>query len=68
MEGILDRTYNGGIIILVGVGAHVPDNLMCKELRELGSLHDESFYIPQHIIAQALYNLWNIEESDINRM
>lgn len=41
---------------------------MCEELRELGSLHDESFYIPQHIVTQALYDLGNVEESDINRM
>jgi hypothetical protein len=46
-----ERTYYLGIIILVSIGLHVPDDLMSKELGELGCLQDIPLDIAEGIIA-----------------
>jgi len=63
-----DGTYNLRIFIFVRVRLHVPDDLMCKELRELGSLDDESLHVSKHIVSKRLHNLWNVEKGHVDRV
>lgn len=58
-------TYNGGVIVLVGIGLHIPDDLMCEQLRELSSLQDVPFYVTQCIVSQRLYDLRDVEEGNV---
>lgn len=61
-------TYNQAVIIFVRVGLHIPDDLMSKELRKLGSLNDVALHIAQVIISERLHNLRDIEERHVNRV
>ena len=59
-------SYNLRIFILVGVGLHVPDDLMGEELREFGSLNNVALYVSERIISKSLDDLWYVEECDID--
>lgn len=60
--------YNLLIVVLVGVGLHVPDDLVGKELGELGRLEDVPLNVAQGIVSERLDNLRYVEERHINRM
>jgi hypothetical protein len=65
---IKGQAYNLRFVILVGVRLHVPDDLVGKELGELGRLEDVPLNIAQSVISERLDNLWDVEERHINRM
>ena len=64
----LDYTYSCRVFVFVGVGCHVPDDLVCKKLGEFGGLNYISLYIPKPIVPQCLNDLWYIEECNVDRM
>lgn len=61
-------TYDRAIIILIGVGLHVPYDLVSKQLRELCSLNDVTFNVAKRIVAKCLHDLGYVEECHINRV
>jgi len=65
---LFTRAHLLGIFILVGVCLHIPYDLMCEKLRKFGSLYYISRNIPQSIISKSLYNLWYVEERDVDSM
>lgn len=60
--------HNLGVIVFVGVGLHVPYDLVGKKLRELRSLYDVTLNVTQCIISKCLHDLRDIEKGHINRV
>ena len=62
----LGDAYNLRIVIFIGVRLHVPDDLVGKELGELGCLKDVPLNVAQGIVSERLHNLRDEEERHIN--
>ena len=60
--------YNLGIVVLVGVRLHVPDDLVGKELRELGRLQNVTLNIAQGVISKSLDDLRHVKEGHVDRV
>lgn len=59
-------THNARVLVFVSICCHVPNNLMCEQLREFGCLDYIPLNISEYIIAQRLNNLWDIEECHVD--
>lgn len=56
------------IVVFVGIGLHVPDDLVSEQLRKLCSLNDVAFDVAKRIVAHCLHNLWYVEEGYVHRV
>lgn len=61
-------THNLTVIVLERIGLHIPNDLVCKQLRELRCLDDVTFDVTKCIIPKGLHNLRNVKEGHIDRM
>ena len=68
LDGANSRTYNLRVLILEGIGFHIPNDLMGKQLGEFGSLDDVSFNITEDVITKGLDDLRDIEEGHVDGM
>lgn len=60
--------YHLRILVFVGISFHIPDDLVCEQLRDFACLYDIPLDISERIVSQCLYDLRHVEESDIYGM
>ena len=66
VETRLDGVWNGRVFVVIGIGLHVPDDLVGEHLGKLGSLEDVALYVSEGVVAEGLNDLRYVEECDVD--
>jgi hypothetical protein len=67
-RGYSASTYDLGVVILVRVGLHIPNDLVGKQLRELRRLDDVPLDVSESIITESLHDLRDVEKGHVDSM